>query len=171
MAASSSNIVLIGMPACGKSTIGVLLAKQLSRWFIDTDLCIQYAEGKPLQEIIDTQGLKYFLELEQQQVLSLTAENAVIATGGSVIYSKSAMKKLADNSVIVHLDLPLEQIKKRLVNITGRGVVMDKSQSLESLYEQRMPLYKKYADITIDCSNQDHEQTLLAILNALKFCR
>lgn len=161
------NIVLIGMPASGKSTIGVLLAKQLSRWFIDTDVCIQYLEGRPLQTIINEDGLEYFRKVEQEHILKIEASNAVIATGGSVVYSDAAMKKLSSNSIILFLDLPLEHIKQRLTNLGSRGVVMEKHQSLESLYKQRQPLYQKYSQITIDCTGQNHEQTLTAIIKAL----
>ena len=164
----SKNIVLIGMPASGKSTIGVLLAKELSRWFIDTDVCIQYMEGKPLQEIIDTDGLEYFRKVEEEHILKIDASNAVIATGGSVVYSDAAMKKLASDSVIVHLDLPLEQVRERLTNLSSRGVVMGKHQTLENLYAQRQPLYEQYAQVTINCSGQNHQQTLVAIINKLK---
>jgi shikimate kinase len=162
------NIVLIGMPACGKSTIGVLLAKHLSRWFIDTDLCIQSMEGRSLQEIIDTDGLEYFRQIEQKHVLSISASNAVIATGGSVIYSGPAMEKFSKDSVTVLLDLPLDDIKRRLTNLYSRGVVMAKGQSLEELYRQRRPLYEKYAQITVDCTGRDHQQTLAAIIEELE---
>jgi shikimate kinase len=162
------NIVLIGMPACGKSTIGVLLAKHLTRRFIDTDVHIQCMENKPLQEIIDTEGLDFFRRVEQRHILNMDARNAVIATGGSVVYSEAAMKKLGIDSLIIYLDLPLECIKKRLTNLCSRGVVKDKDQSLESLYYSRRPLYEKYAQITIQCEGLDHEQTLRAVIEAIE---
>jgi len=157
------NIILIGMPACGKSTIGVLLAKRLSMPFIDTDICVQTAEAMALQEIIDRKGLDYFREAEQRHVLSINTDGAVVATGGSVVYGREAMDKLAANGIIIHLDLPLKQIKKRLTDMDTRGVVIEPSQTIDALYAQRMPIYKSFADITIACADKTHEQILAEI--------
>ena len=167
MKPKANNIVLIGMPASGKSTIGVLLAKRLLRTFIDTDVIIQAAEGKGLQQIIDTQGLRDFCRIEEKHILEIEAQNAVIATGGSAVYSDKAMKKLAANSTVIHLYLPLDCIKERLTNLVTRGVVMEKNQTLDTLFETRTPLYQKYADITVDCSGLGHEQTVDKIVSAL----
>ena len=167
MNVSKSNIVLIGMPACGKSTIGVLLAKHLWRLFVDTDIVIQHLEQMPLQEIIDTKGLDYFRQAEQKHIMDLEIINAVIATGGSAVYSEKAMEKLSADGVVVFLDLPLDEIKQRLTNMTTRGVVIEKNQNIDRLFEQRLPLYKKFADITINCSQKNHQQTLQEITAAL----
>ncbi len=168
MSDKANNIILIGMPASGKSTIGVLLAKRLLRNFIDTDVSMQSAEGRGLQDMIDTNGLEYFRDIEEKHILSINAENAVIATGGSVVYSDRAMKKLASDSTIVYLELPIEEIKHRLTDLGTRGVVMEKHQTIESLYNERLPLYSGYADITVNCSGLNHQQTVEAIMSRIK---
>jgi len=164
----ANNIVLIGMPASGKSTIGVLLAKRLLRNFIDTDVYIQSLEGKSLQEMIDAEGLEYFRNIEEKHILNIRADNAVIATGGSAVYSDRAMKKLAADSNIVYLELPIEEIKRRLTDLGTRGVVMAKHQTIESLYNERLPLYAGYADITVNCCGLNHEQTVEAVMNRIR---
>ncbi|MGB8225303.1 MAG: shikimate kinase [Sedimentisphaerales bacterium] len=163
-----NNIVLIGMPAVGKSTIGVLLAKRLGRYFLDTDVFIQAVSGRGLQEIIDTDGLEKFCELEAEHITCIDRTNCVIATGGSVVYSEVAMNHLKETSEIVYLNLPLEVIKKRLTDLNIRGVVMSKGQSLDDLYKKRTPLYKKWADITIDCLNLTHENVVEKIIEELE---
>jgi shikimate kinase len=154
------NIVLIGMPGAGKSTVGVLLAKVLSMEFVDTDVCIQARERRRLQDIIDGDGLDVFRRIEARQILELTCRHHVIATGGSVVYDEAAMRHLAQYGVIVYLDLPLEQLKGRLRNLPTRGVVMLAGQSLESLYAERQPLYSRYARVTVDCAGLTHEQVV-----------
>jgi shikimate kinase len=168
MEESDKNIVLIGMPAVGKSTIGVLLAKRLGRYFLDTDVFIQAIIGRTLQEIIDTDGLEKFCELEAEHIICIDRTNCVIATGGSVVYSDAAMNHLKETSEIVYLSLPLETIKKRLTDLNIRGVVMSKGKTLDDLYKQRTPLYKKWADITIDCLNLTHEQVVEKIIENLE---
>ena len=163
-----TNIVLIGMCGAGKSTIGILLAKALSRNFVDTDVYIQAIEDKSLQQIIDSVGIEKFCKMEQDHILCIDITNAVIATGGSVVYSDIAMEHLAESGVIVHLDLPFDEIERRVTNLYSRGVVMEKGQTLKSLYEQRQPLYKKYAQLTIDCSNKLHEQIVEQIIRELR---
>lgn len=157
------NIVLIGMPGVGKSTVGVLLAKALGRYFLDTDVFIQASQGRSLQEIIDTDGLAAFCKIEEDYAACIDLTNAVIATGGSVIYSERAMRSLAEHGVIVHLDLPVDRIEQRLANLPTRGVVMEKGQTIRSLYNQREPLYRKYAQVTIDCTAKTHEQIVAEI--------
>ena len=152
-----SNIVLIGMPGVGKSTIGVLLAKALSRYFLDTDVFIQALGDKSLQEIIDKQGIEAFCKIEEEYITCIDIKNAVIATGGSVVYSEKAMNHLAGIGLIIHLDLGYDTIEQRVTDLYTRGVVMEKGQTLRTLYEKRQPLYRKYAQITIDCSNKTHE--------------
>ncbi len=162
------NIVLIGMPAVGKSTIGVLLAKRLGRYFLDTDVFIQAVSGRTLQEIIDTEGLEKFCELEAEHIICIDRTNCVIATGGSVVYSETAMNHLKETSEIVYLNLPLEMIKKRLTDLNIRGVVMSKGKTLDDLYKQRTLLYKKWADITVDCLNLTHEKIVEKIIDELE---
>lgn len=161
------NIILIGMCGVGKSTIGVLLAKALSRYFLDTDVYIQAIEQKSLQEIIDEKGLDQFCKIEESHILCIDVKNAVIATGGSVIYSDRAMKHLAKNGTIVHLDLDYDLIEKRITNLDSRGVVMAKGQTLKSLYNDRHPLYREYADLRLDCGGLNHDEVVSAIIKAL----
>lgn len=161
------NIVLIGMPGVGKSTVGVLLAKALGRYFLDTDVFIQAIQERTLQEIIDRDGLAAFCKIEEEYVLCLDLTHAVIATGGSVVYSEPAMRHLAAHGVIIHLDLPIEKIEERIANLPTRGVVIEKGQTLRSLYDQRQPLYRQYAHLTLDCSEKNHEQIVSEIAGVL----
>lgn len=149
-----TNISLIGMPGVGKSTVGVVLAKRLGLDFIDSDLEIQRQTGKFLFEIIKEQGLKEFIQVENQVNAALNVHHSVIATGGSVIYGKEAMQHLHDISIIVYLQLPYESLKIRLGSLEERGVAIEKGQTLMGLYEERTPLYEKYSDLTIPCENQ-----------------
>ena len=164
----NKNIVLIGMPAVGKSTIGVLLAKRLGRYFLDTDVFIQAVSGRALQQIIDSEGLDKFCKLEAEHILCLDKTDCVIATGGSAVYSDAAMNHLKTNGIVIYLSLPLEVIKKRLTDLNIRGVVMSKGQSLDDLYKKRTPLYEKWADVTIDCQNLTHERAVEKIIEQLK---
>jgi shikimate kinase len=163
-----ANIVLIGMPAVGKSTIGVLLAKAASRDFIDTDVYIQAREGRSLQEIIDREGLEEFCRIEERHIRSLACRGKVMATGGSVVYSAAAMKHLRSRGAVVHLTLDLRAIKKRLTNLDSRGVVMAPGKTLDLLYKERMPLYKQYADLTVNCRGKTHEEIAAEIMRAVK---
>ncbi len=164
----TSNIILIGMPASGKSTCGVLAAKALLKNFFDTDLLIQNIENKRLQEIIDEKGNDYFERAEENAVLSLDIIGTVIATGGSVIYSEKAMAHLKSLGKIIYLHLDFDTMKKRLKNITTRGVVLKDGYSLEDMYKERLALYKKYADETIVCDALSVEQTVEAIVACSK---
>lgn len=161
-----SNIVLIGMPGVGKSTIGVILAKVLGYQFIDTDLVIQKEEGKLLKDIIAKVGPEGFIEVENRINASIEAENAIIATGGSVIYGRKAMEHLSTIGTIIYLSLPFEELEKRLSDIKGRGVVLKEGQTLKDLYYERTPLYEKYADIVIDEKGLNVEETIDKILNS-----
>jgi shikimate kinase len=162
------NIVLIGMPGVGKSTIGVLLAKALSRDFLDTDVLIQSREGRRLQTIINSVGMEAFCKMEERHVLSLACRGTVIATGGSVVYGDRAMAHLKSEGVVLHLDLPLALLKRRLRDLDARGVVMATDQTLEGLFEKRQPLYKSHADIAIDCTNRTHEHVVKDVITALR---
>jgi shikimate kinase len=162
------NIVLIGMPGAGKSTAGVILAKTLGMNFTDTDIAIQEQEGRLLQEIIDTEGPDSFLKIEEKALLSLHGRNAVIATGGSVVFSRRAMEQLKRDGVVVYLKVSFAEMEKRLQNITTRGIVLHAGQSLRDMYNERVPLYEKYADITIDCSEVDFETVVEKVIRELK---
>lgn len=144
------NIILIGMPGSGKSTIGVLLAKSAGMGFVDTDLLIQASAGRLLYKIIEEQGIQSFLEKESTTVRGMICDNCVVATGGSVVYSPSAMEHLKNLGTILYLRVPLDELESRLRNIRTRGVVMGNEETLSQLYEERRPLYEKYADQTVD---------------------
>ena len=144
------NIILIGMPGVGKSTIGVVLAKVLGYQFIDADLVIQEKEGKLLHEIIAEAGTDGFLEIEGRINSQITAAHAIIATGGSVVYEQNAMEHFKEIGKIVYLHVSYPILEQRLSDIKGRGVVLKDGQDLKALYEERTPLYEKYADIVID---------------------
>lgn len=161
------NIVLIGMPGVGKSTIGVILAKILGYRFIDTDLVIQEKEGCLLKDIIAKEGVDGFIETENRIVSKIDAEKCVIATGGSVVYGKETMKNLSDIGEIVYLKLDYRKLKYRLGNIQNRGVVIRKGQRLSDLYNERVPLYEKYADIVIDENGCGIEKTVNKILEEI----
>lgn len=159
-----NNIVLIGMPGVGKSTAGVVLAKVLGYKFIDADLLIQQEEGRLLKDIIKEEGRAGFLEIENRVNAAIEAERAVIATGGSVVYGAEAMAHLKAIGTVVYLKLSYEILEKRLHNIRGRGVVLKEGQTLRDLYLERVPLYEKYADITVDEETRDVEETIACIL-------
>ena len=152
------NIILIGMPGVGKSTVGVLLAKRLKLAFVDTDIYIQTQEGKSLQELIQLHGASGFCDLEGNYILSISATASVIATGGSVVYIQAAMEHLQAGGQIVHLDLELNRLQKRLDDIDARGVVIGPDQHLGDLYAERQPLYAEYADITITTDGLSPDQ-------------
>lgn len=145
-----SNITLIGMPASGKSTVGVLLAKRLGYSFVDADIVIQEKTGKLLKEIIAEQGTDGFLKVEEEVNSELNVQRSVIAPGGSVIYGPKAMEHLKEISVVVYLKLSYEDVKMRLGDLKDRGVALKDGMTLRDLYDERIPLYEKYADITID---------------------
>ena len=153
-----ANIILTGMSGAGKSTIGVLAAKALGRNFIDTDILIQQQEHRLLQNIIDTDGIDTFLKIEENVVCGVHAEDCVIATGGSVVYSDRAMKHLAESGTVVYLYIPFEELAKRLKSITTRGIVMRQGSTLKDVYSERLPLYEKYSGVKIDCSCMSVEQ-------------
>ena len=161
------NIVLIGMPGAGKSTVGVLLAKTLGMVFIDTDLEIQAREKRLLSKIIEGDGLEGFLKIEEQTALSCFPINAVIATGGSMVYSAKAMHHLKEKAVTCYLKLDYKTLEGRIRNITTRGIVMKPHQTLEGIYMERLLLYEAYADITIDCIGLNTEDLVGAIVKII----
>lgn len=161
------NIVLIGMPGVGKSTIGVILAKLLGYRFVDTDIVIQEEEKKLLKEIIAEKGTEGFIETENRIIKGLKAERSVIATGGSAVYGAEAMKNLSDDGIVIYLKLDYSKLRYRLGNIKNRGVVIREGQSLSGLYKERAHIYEKYADIIIDENSCNVEKTIIKILDAL----
>ena len=161
------NIVLIGMPGVGKSTAGVVLAKVLGYEFIDADLIIQQQEGKLLREIIAEVGTEGVIEVENRVNSQIEVEKSVIATGGSVVYGKEAMQHLREIGTVVYLKVSYDILEKRLHDIKGRGVVLKDGQDLRGLYEERVPLYEKYADITVCEDNLNVEQTIEKITEQL----
>ncbi len=162
------NIILIGMPACGKSTAGVLLAKTLGADFTDTDLIIQLKQKSTLQHLIDINGLEKFKEYENSALLSVTCESdTVIATGGSAVFCDKGMRHLKRNGICVYLELPLYDIRSRLSNIKTRGIACRRGEGLEEIYKEREPLYNKYADIKINCEGKSCEQTVEKIIATL----
>lgn len=148
------NIVLIGMPGAGKSTVGVVLAKNMGYRFIDSDLVIQDAYGKLLHELIEEHGVEGFWEIENKANMGLDAQKSIIATGGSVIYGKEAMEHLSEIGTVVYLKLSYEEIEERLGDLNARGVTLKPGQSLKELYEERTPMYEKYAHVTIECDGK-----------------
>lgn len=148
------NIVLIGMPGAGKSTVGVVLAKRLGCRFLDSDLVIQERFGKLLHELIEENGVEGFWKIENDVNASLKTEGTVIATGGSVIYGREAMEHLRQIGRVVYLKLPYEEVAERLGDLNARGVTLLPGQTLKDLYEERVPLYEKYAHVTIDCNGK-----------------
>ena len=164
-----NNIVLIGMPGSGKSTIGVILAKRLGYDFVDTDNLIGDREKTTLQDIIDKKGVSEFLKIEGIVGKELNIDNTVIATGGSMVFSDSAMKNLLKDSKCVFIDVPLPEIKRRVKNIDTRGIAMEKDDTLDILYEKRMPKYREYADITVEVKqNSKIDNVVSKILDMLK---
>lgn len=163
-----SNVVLIGMPGSGKSTCGVVAAKMMLKNFFDTDLLIQNIEDSLLQDIIDKKGNDYFKKAEEDAILSLDIQGTVIATGGSVIYSQRAMEHLKSLGKIIYLHLDYDHMCERISNLSTRGVLMNNGSTLLDMYNERLPLYKKWADATIDCNNNTVEQTARQITQAGK---
>ena len=162
------NIILIGMPSSGKSTAGVLLAKTLGYGFIDTDLLIQNNQKSLLCDIIASKGAEEFLRIEERVNADLWAERCVIATGGSAVYGDRAMRHFRELGTVVYLKLSLGEIERRLHNIVLRGVVMrTPGESVAELYAERVPLYEKYAHVTVDCEGLTLEETVAAIVRAV----
>lgn len=152
--------MLIGMPGAGKSTVGVVLAKRLGYRFVDSDLVIQEQYGKLLHELIEEHGVEGFWKIENDVNASLNQRRSVIATGGSVIYGRGAMEHLREIGTVIYLKLPYEEVVERLGDLNARGVTLQEGQTLRELYEERVPLYEKYAHIAIEC----HEKSLRQIV-------
>jgi len=162
-----SNLTLIGMPGAGKSTIGIILAKNLGLGFIDTDVLIQINQQKTLQQILDETDHLNLRDIEEKEILKINIENHVIATGGSAAYSDKAMAHLARISKIIFLEASFEVIKKRIHNFGTRGIAKNKGQTFEELFRERQILYKKYAEITVNCNELDQDALAVKIAQAL----
>ena len=165
-----NNVVLIGMPGAGKSTVGVVLAKKMGYRFMDSDLVIQERKGMLLHQIIEEKGIDGFIKVENDINASLNTQQSVIATGGSAIYGAEAMEHLKDIGTVVYLKLSYEAVENRLGDLNERGVAVREGQSLSDLYEERIPYSEKYADITIDCENKMIKDIVTEIMSAMKKC-
>ena len=168
MTAAHKSIVLIGMPGAGKSTIGILLAKELGLDFIDTDISIQVRWGKTLQQITDESGYMILRDYEEQVLLSENIDHKVVATGGSAVYSDAGMARLKASATVIFLDVSLPALQQRVTNFDTRGIARRPEQSFEDLFAERSLLYQRYADIRIDCSNLGVNEALQAVLETLR---
>jgi len=162
-----TNIVLIGMPGAGKSTVGVVLAKRLGFDFLDTDVLIQARQGHRLQEIINADGLAAFRQIEEASLLSLSCRRTVIATGGSAVYSEAGMAALKRRGTLVFLDLPLAELQQRVRDMDTRGMVIDPGESFADLFTHRRPLYQRWAELTVDGRGKSVEDLAVAIVRQL----
>lgn len=162
------NIILTGMPGCGKSTVGVILAKTLGMDFIDTDLIIQLQQHDKLQNLVDNFGTERFKHFEEQALLSVTPkENTVIATGGSAVFCERGMEYLKKSGICIYLEVPCEELIHRLKNIKTRGIAATKGMTVEDIFKERSPYYEKYADVVIPCENSGIEDTTAQIIAAV----
>ena len=164
------NIILIGMPGCGKSTVGVVLAKTLGMRFVDTDLIIQQEQHDVLHRLIEKYGIKRFGEMEEEALLSvMDTEDTVIATGGSAVFCERGMNFLKQTGVCVYLEVPCEELKRRLSNIKTRGIAAAKGMTVEEIFAERSPYYEKFADIKIDCTDKHIEEITEIIANRMNY--
>lgn len=163
---TKDNVVLIGMPSSGKSTIGPLLAEKLKMDFLDTDTLIVQRVGKALRDIVNEDGLEHFLQIQDNVVCGIDVKGMVVATGGGIVYGNRAMAHLAGAGIIVYLKLSLEEIQKRIS--PGRRLASNKGQSIEDLYNERVPLYEKYSNFTLECSNKGVREIVDEIISRVK---
>lgn len=163
------NLILIGMPGSGKSTVGVILAKALTRPYLDSDILIQLTENRSLQDIVDNDGYMVLRDIEEQVLLDIDCENHVIATGGSAAYSRQAMEHLKENGVVIFLNASLETLKSRIHNYETRGLAKRDDQSFTDLFEERYELYTRYADIVIDSNHRSQEEVCEDIHEQLQY--
>ncbi len=167
MAKQQSNIVLIGMPGSGKSTVGVILAKLTSRDFVDSDVLIQTSQGRSLQDIVDRDGHMTLRKIEEDVLLALDCRDHVIATGGSAAYSHPAMTHLKSHGIVVFLDVDLATLRSRVHDYDTRGLAKRPDQTFADLFDERFVLYTKYADVTVNCANLTHEEVCAKITEEL----
>ncbi len=163
-----ANISLIGMPGAGKSTVGVLLAKALAWSFLDTDLMVQVAEERSAREIIHTEGIERFVRIEQRHILALNFREHVIAAGGSVVCGPAAIEHLKSLGPVVHLDLPFAVLERRLAGLNGQGIVLGPGQTIAGIFQHRYPLYRRYADLTVECVGRTQEEIVDEILAGVR---
>jgi shikimate kinase len=161
------NIVLVGMPGAGKSTVGVILAKYAARDFLDTDLLIEVRQGKVLQQILDENGYLELRRIEEEVLLSLAGGNRVIATGGSAAYSRRAMQRLRRDGAVVFLDVAFEEVVRRVHNLDTRGIACPPGLGLREIYDERRPLYLQWADVRVECGRLGHEAVAGRVMQAL----
>lgn len=162
------NYVLIGMPTSGKSTVGVMLAKEICFEFLDTDILLQRREKKMIQKILDEDGLEKFYEVEETALLSVDTDETVISTGGSAVYSEKGMEHVCKNATVIYLELPLEEVYQRIENLHSRGIAGLSNKHFTKIYMERKALYEKYADITVNASGLSKDQLLRKILKVIK---
>lgn len=170
MMTEKKNIIMIGMPGSGKSTVGVVLAKTLGYDFVDTDLLISKQQKDTLQHILDREGLDYFLKCEEQAGLSVDCNRTIVATGGSMVFSEAAMAHLKSIGKVVYLDVALEELEKRLTNIKTRGIAAKPGKTIGDIYRERTPFYEKYADVTVQVPSGVHLEAVVEdLITALIF--
>lgn len=168
MVLKMENIILTGMPGCGKSTIGVILAKTLGMDFIDTDLIIQLQQSEKLQTLVDKYGTERFRDFEEKALLSVTPRSdAVIATGGSAVFCAKGMEYLKGNGICVYLEVSCEELERRLTNIKTRGIAAKKGMTIGDIFRERSTYYEKYADLRIECSGLSVEEAVAEIIAEL----
>lgn len=168
MTQTRSNLILIGMPGAGKSTVGVILAKLTSRDFVDTDVLIQTSQGRALQDIVDTDGYEALRNIEEEVLLGLSVRNCVIATGGSAVYSDSAMTHLRSSGLVIFLDVDMPTLESRIHDYRTRGLAKRADQNFSDMFHERLTLYTQYADITITCAGLSHEEVCSQIIAITK---
>ena len=163
------SVILVGMPGCGKSTLGVLLAKELGLDFVDTDIVIQSRTGELLHKTLDRVGVEGLLDEEEAAILSLDmTKPCVIATGGSAVLRENSVKYLSENGVVVYLRLSCDTVKKRINNRETRGIAAGKNETIEDIYAYRTPFYERCAEITVDCDSREPAENVQTILEALR---
>ncbi|OUS26828.1 shikimate kinase [Gammaproteobacteria bacterium 45_16_T64] len=165
--ANRQSVILIGMPGAGKSTLGILLAKELGLDFLDTDVAIQVREQRSLQDILDADGYLSLRNVEEQVLLATECHQKVIATGGSAVYSEKGMTYLKSCGPVVYLEVPLDELRRRIHNYETRGIARRPEQSFDDLFEERQRLYRQYADVTVDCDKLGPGEVISEVLAAL----
>jgi len=163
----AGSVILVGMPGAGKSTLGVMLAKELAKDFVDTDLLIQLRAGQTLQAVLDEQGYQALRALEEETLLECRFTSHIVATGGSAVYSEKGMAHLQSYGTVVYLDVALDELNRRISNYETRGIARRPDQSFEDLFAERKALYERYADIVVDCNGLDQTQALAFVIESL----